>query len=281
MEISAHAKLNLLLNVIGKKYNGYHSLETVMCPLELHDKIIVNVLENSDKITISTNNNKIPTDETNILYKCANLFQEKFSINDGFEIFIDKKIPLFSGLGGESTDAAALMRFYNVYYNLKLNYSDIFYLGRLLGWDVPICYFNKCIYINDIKSVNEFVEMKYNYYILLIQPNYGISTKEAFTNIDKTTNITKSPIPLIDLLINNDNIITENIHNCFINADKRLVKDFNQLKEYCNILNFDGISMTGTGSCFYFITKNKNIANNGFGILRKKYPYVELTKTLI
>lgn len=144
MKINACAKLNLLLNVIGKEYNGYHNIETVMMPLKLHDVLKIDILKNENNIIITSNCKELPTNEENILYKCALLFKKQFSISDGIHIDLEKNIPLSSGLGGESADAAALMHFFNEKYNLCLDESDVFYLGRLLGLGICINPFNYC-----------------------------------------------------------------------------------------------------------------------------------------
>lgn len=279
MELNAHAKLNLLLNVESKQFNGYHNLETIMIPLGLHDTIIANRVIGNSKIFISTNNSQLPTDERNVLYRCAELMKRKYSLTDGIEIYLDKKIPISSGLGGESTDAAALIRFYNEEYNLNMSYSDVFYYGRLLGWDVPICYFNKCIYISDNKSINEFVNVKTEYYVLLVKPHYGILTKDAFVQIDKIENTSVAPDNLIDSLLTGANI-GAHLHNCFIKTDNRLMLDYQTLQYFSKSIGFDGVSMSGTGSCFFLVTKDFNIAVNGYNELKSKYSYVNLTKTL-
>ena len=139
MKFNAYAKLNILLNIHGKYFNGYHSVESVMIPISLCDVLDIEIIPNSDDIIIQSSDFSIPTDERNILYKCGKLFQKHFNISDGFKIVLYKNIPVQSGLGGESTDAACFMHFLNDNYNLTLSYESMFYLGRLLSWDVPIC----------------------------------------------------------------------------------------------------------------------------------------------
>ncbi|MCI8577391.1 MAG: hypothetical protein HFG64_07720 [Lachnospiraceae bacterium] len=153
MKFNAYAKLNILLNVHGKYFNGYHSIESIMMPISLCDVLDIEIIPNSKDIIIQSTDPSIPTDERNILYKCGKLFQDHFHILDGFKILLDKYIPVQSGLGGESTDAACFMHFLNNKYNLTLSYESIFYIGRLLSWDVPICYLKKCIYVHDKKEI--------------------------------------------------------------------------------------------------------------------------------
>ena len=184
MKYNAYAKLNILLNVHGKYFNDYHSIESIMLPVNLYDELDIEIISGSSDIIIECSDKQIPQDENNILYKCAKLFQNKFKIRDGIKIYLHKNIPTQSGLGGESADAASLMHFYNDTYKLDLSFDSIFYLGRLLSWDVPICYLQKCIYINDKTNVCEVIVPKPPLYFLLIKPDFGISTKKAFEKLE-------------------------------------------------------------------------------------------------
>lgn len=277
MKLKANGKLNLFLNIEKKLENGYHNLETLMLPIDLYDIIYVEpIIKN--RIEITTNNFHVPTDRNNILYKCAELIESNFQINDGIKIHLDKQIPLSGGLGGESTDAAALMHFYSDYYNLKFSQSDVFKYGRMLSWDVPVCYQNKCIYISDNKDIYKDINVNSKYYILLVQPDFGILTKEAFKEIDKLSLSLISPQKLIDELINGLPI-SHGLYNCFIYSNKKLLNEYNQLCKYSKALGFDSVSMSGTGSCFFFVTNSFDIAEKGYKELSGKYRYVKITNT--
>jgi len=280
MIIPAYAKLNLLLNVQSKSMNGYHALESIIVPLELCDYLHIDLISNSNEIIIKTNVDNIPTDEQNILYKCITLFKTHHKISSGFNIYIEKNIPIRSGLGGESTDAAAMMNFLNQTFNLNMLYSDIFYYGRLLSWDVPICYFQKYMYINDKKSVCEEIDCSHEYFILLIMPDYSISTSDAFNMLDNTSYKIVDSTVLFESLLENKNNIGRFVYNSFIESNPALKLDFLKLQNYCKVLSFDGISMTGTGSCFFMVTPNYEILKNGYNVLYPQYPYVYATKTL-
>lgn len=277
MKFNAYAKLNILLNIHGKYFNGYHSIETIMIPINLCDVLDIEILPNFNDIIIQSTDSSIPTDERNILYKCGKLFQQHFNILDGFKIILYKNIPVQSGLGGESTDAACFMHFLNNNYNLTLSYESVFYWGRLLSWDVPICYFQKPIYINDKNSTCEFIDCKTKYYFLLVKPSYGISTTQAFINLDKKNIANKDALPLVEALLQTNSNIGNLFHNVFISCENRLLMEYNKLLQICKNLGFDGVSMTGTGSCFYLISKNYSIVQNGYNLLKDAYPFVLVT----
>lgn len=277
MKYNAHAKLNILLNIHGKYFNGYHSIESVMIPISLCDVLDIEILPNSNDVIIQSTDSSIPTDDRNILYKCGKLFQKYFNISDGFKIILYKNIPVQSGLGGESTDAACFMHFLNNNYNLTLSYESIFYLGRLLSWDVPICYLKKCIYIHDKKEICEILDIKFNLLFLLVMPEFGISTKKAFENLDNIEHENVDAFPLINALSTYPEQVGLYLHNCFIQTEQRLMKEYSSFKKISEQIGFDGVSMTGTGSCFFFITTKENILTKGYNYFKDLYPFVSTT----
>lgn len=281
MKFNAHAKLNILLNIHGKYFNGYHSIESIMIPISLCDVLDIEILPNSDDIIIQTTDSSIPTDERNILYKCGKLFKQHFNISDGFKIILYKNIPVQSGLGGESTDAACFMHFLNNNYNLTLSYQSMFYYGRLLSWDVPICYLQKCIYVHDKKEICEILDIKSELYFLLVMPEFGISTKKAFENLDKIEHKNVDAYPLINALLTCPNQVGLYVHNCFIPAEPRLINEYSHLKELSEQIGFDGVSMTGTGSCFFFITTSKHILTKGYNYFKDLYPFVSTASLVL
>lgn len=281
MKFNAYAKLNILLNVHGKYFNGYHSIESIMVPISLCDVLDIEVLRNSKNIIIQSTDSSIPIDERNILYKCGKLFQERFSISDGFKILLHKNIPVQSGLGGESTDAACFMHFLNNNYNLALSYESIFYIGRLLSWDVPICYLKKCIYVHDKKEICEILDIQSKLYFLLVMPKFGISTKTAFENLDKIEYENVDAFPLIKALLTYPKQVGSYVHNCFIKADPRLMKEYSNLKKLSIQIGFDGVSMSGTGSCFFFITTHMEILVKGYNYFKNLYPFVSTASLVL
>ena len=274
---NAYAKLNILLNVHGKYFNGYHSIESIMLPIDLYDTLEIEVIPNSSDIVIECSDVDIPQNEDNILYKCAKLFQSEFKISDGIKIFLHKNIPTQSGLGGESTDAACLMHFFNNTYKLNLSYDYIFYLGRLLSWDVPICYFQKCIYINDKSNICEEITPKETLHFLLVKPSFGVNTKNAFEKLDCIDYKNAYPQPLLDAFQYSPQDVGKHLHNCFIETDQRLIHEYNRGTQLAKEFGFDGFSMSGTGSCFFAITTDKTILANGYDYFRDKYSFVAAT----
>ena len=138
IELKSRAKINLSIDVLGKRQDGYHLVEMIMQTIDLFDIIKIFSL-NEDKIIISSNSKDIPTDSSNIVYKAVNLIKQEFSIKRGIEIYIEKNIPVAAGMAGGSSNAAAVLVGLNKLWNLDLSKNKLKELGLQLGADVPFC----------------------------------------------------------------------------------------------------------------------------------------------
>lgn len=136
--LKAYAKINLALDVIGKRANGYHDVRMIMQTIKLYDKITIKPTATSD-IVIKTNLHYLPTNENNIVYSAAKLFKETYHISDGFHITLEKKIPVAAGMAGGSSDAAATLVGLNTLYQKQCSLEELMALGVKLGADVPYC----------------------------------------------------------------------------------------------------------------------------------------------
>ena len=119
MKVKAYAKINLALDVVRKREDGYHELEMVMAPITLHDLIYINTIESG--IIIETNSKVMPTDKRNIMYKVVALMKERYGIKKGVKIYVYKHIPTQAGLAGGSADGAAVIKAMNKLFYLNLN----------------------------------------------------------------------------------------------------------------------------------------------------------------
>ncbi|MCR4945118.1 MAG: 4-(cytidine 5'-diphospho)-2-C-methyl-D-erythritol kinase, partial [Clostridium sp.] len=137
MKGKAHAKINISLDVVGKREDGYHLLSMIMQSIELYDEIEISEIR--EGITINCNKSFIPTDERNLAYKAARLFLDTYKIKSGVLINIIKNIPVAAGLAGGSADCAAVLRILNKMFNVNASDEELMKLGEKLGADVPYC----------------------------------------------------------------------------------------------------------------------------------------------
>ena len=137
MKIKAYGKVNISLDVVGKREDGYHLLSMIMQNIDLYDEIEVEKQECG--IILECNKSYVPVDNRNLAYKAAEIFKERYDIVDGVKINIEKNIPVSAGLAGGSTDAAAVLKVMNKLFNVNATEEELMELGLKLGADIPYC----------------------------------------------------------------------------------------------------------------------------------------------
>ncbi len=182
MKILSPAKINLFLHVKGKRSDGYHELFTLMCPVKLFDT--VSLIFDADKTVVSCAEPDVPEDETNLAYRAAKLFFKTLKINECVEISIDKNIPVAAGLGGGSSNAAAVFLGLNRYYNNPFSRDELIDMGFLIGADVPFFIFQKPATATGVGEKLEICKGLPNFYILLVYPGFSVSTADVYKNLN-------------------------------------------------------------------------------------------------
>jgi 4-diphosphocytidyl-2-C-methyl-D-erythritol kinase len=182
MKLLSPAKINLFLQITGKRPDGYHELFTLMCCVDLCDTISFGF--GSEKITVSCPAPNIPEDETNLAHKAASLFFNNAGIREGVEIFIDKKIPAGAGLGGGSSNAATVLRGLNQYYRNPFSADKLMQMGLLIGADVPFFIFQKPALATGIGEKLTPYNNLIPYKIVIIYPGVSVSTAEVYKNFN-------------------------------------------------------------------------------------------------
>ena len=199
MKIKAYAKVNLAIDVLGKDESGYHFVDMIMASIDLHD--IVQIESREDEIiNITSNLKELPIGKDNICYKAAELIKTKLNISNGFNIHIQKNIPMQAGLGGGSADAAAVLNGINNIYNNKIEYDELLNLACKLGADVSF------MLKTGMARATHFGE-KLEYFIglkplkcILVKPDFGVSTATVYSIID---DLYRNQISNIDEIITN------------------------------------------------------------------------------
>lgn len=179
----APAKINLTLDVLGKREDGFHEVEMIMTMVDLADRISFEECEDG-QIALETNSAFIPTDERNIVYKAAQLLRDELSIDKGVHIFLDKKIPIAAGLGGGSSDAAATLRGLNNLWQLNLTVTQLQEYGAKLGSDVPFCVAGGTVIARGRGELLEQLPPMPAGWILLAKPSVNVSTRVVYGKLD-------------------------------------------------------------------------------------------------
>jgi len=182
MKILSPAKINLFLQVTGKRPDGYHELFSLMCCLDLFDVIFIHF--GGQKIAIDSANSQIPLDETNIVHKATTLFFKKLKVTGGVSIRIEKSIPVAGGLGGGSSNAASTLLGLNQHYGSPFSRDELMSMGLELGADVPFFIFQKPAFASGVGEKLEAYPGSLPYHVLLLDPGVEVHTGEVFRNLN-------------------------------------------------------------------------------------------------
>ena len=182
MKILSPAKINLFLQVTGKRPDGYHELFSLMCCVDLFDTIMLQF--GGDRIAIESSNSQIPLDDTNIAHQAATRFFKSLKITDGLTIRIEKSIPVAAGLGGGSSNAASVLAGLNRHYGLPFSRSELMSMGLGLGADVPFFLFQKPALASGIGEKLEAYQGPLPFRILLVNPGIEVHTAEVYQKLN-------------------------------------------------------------------------------------------------
>ena len=182
IRLKALAKINLGLDVLRRKEDGYHEVKMIMQTINLHDQVHIRKIE-EDTIKIRTNLYYLPNNENNIAYKAAKLLKEEFNLPGGIYIHIKKAIPVAAGMAGGSTDAAAVLFGINKMYGLKLSQQELMDRGVKLGADVPYCIMRGTALAEGIGEKLTRLPAMPKCHILIAKPPISVSTKFVYENL--------------------------------------------------------------------------------------------------
>lgn len=185
IELRAYAKINLGLDVLRKREDGYHEVKMIMQTVDLYDELILEKVE-EDIIQLSTNVEGLEVDEGNLVYKAIKLIKDKYNISNGVKARLIKNIPIAAGMAGGSTDCAAALKGMNILFDLKLENNILMKLGKTLGADVPYCVIGGTALAEGIGEILTPLNKVEGGYIVIAKPNIAVSTKYVYENLDLT-----------------------------------------------------------------------------------------------
>lgn len=271
----AYAKINLTLDIVGRREDGYHMLETVMQTVSLCDMVSV---EKADTIEIDCSAEGVPTDEHNTCHKAARLFFEQTGIDDGVKIIIEKHIPSEAGLGGGSSDAAATLCLLNELYGAELTYIELERVAAKVGADVAFCIQGGTALCRGIGEEMTRLESVPKRYVLLVKPDFGVSTPEAYKLFDKKGIQSSAGTKAFVNALNKGDVPYLHISNDLETALKN--DEIAMIRSELIDLGAEAAQMTGSGSCVFGLFVNKNDAENAQSVMAGKYPFCELCETI-
>lgn len=281
--VKAYAKINLALNVYDRKEDGYHNIDMITVPLDLHDIIELELLPKGYESYITSDDDSLPTDESNLSNKAFRKMKDKFNIDKNVLIHIYKRIPMCAGLGGGSADAAAVINATLKAIKLKPSQEDLISLASSIGGDVSFCLYNKPARCRGIGEKLDFITLKKKYHVLLVKPNEGVSTALAYQTFDELE--VKPQLSNIERLIEglkigDEKIIAEEMKNGLQECAIKLVPE---IKNIIDTLKKDGFPLTmmsGSGSTVFCMSLDHHAILEEYKKLSKLNYTVIVTQTL-
>ena len=280
MKIKAYAKINIALDVVGKREDGYHLLRMIMQTIDLYDTIEIEKINSG--IKLKCNKHYVPTDERNLAYKAAKLFKETYSINDGVDIKLIKNIPVSAGLAGGSTDAAGVLKLMNKIFNINADDEELKALGLKLGADVPYCINGGTALCEGVgEKITQLKQFK-DKILVLIKPPFGVSTKEVYKNFDLSKVIFHPRIEELIKSMENDDIyfVANNMKNLLENVTLKKHRVITSIKEEVKLNDAIGTMMSGSGPTVFAFFDDMLKAQMCYDNMKKKYKDVFITRTI-
>ena len=265
-------KINLGLDVLGKRENGYHDVRMIMQSVRVHDKIFLGKVRKSG-IFVRTNRAYLPTDDNNLVYKAAKLLIDEFGIEDGIEIDLKKYIPVAAGMAGGSSDAAAVLYGMNRMYGLNLNEEQLCERGVTIGADVPFCIKRGTFLSEGIGEILTPIKGMPPCHIVIAKPAISVSTKHVYETLDMTEEIEHPDIDGMILALNEGDLkklagLMSNVLETVTGKDYPII---GQIEEYMKSHGALGAIMSGSGPTVFGIYDDKTAAEKTYDGLKENH----------
>ena len=269
IQMKALAKVNLGLDVIRRREDGYHEVKMIMQTVRLYDRII---LEKTQKgISMETNLSFLPVNEQNIAYRAAKMLMDEFHIQSGLHIKIDKHIPVAAGMAGGSTDGAAVLYGVNKIFELGLTKRQLMERGVKLGADVPYCIMRGTVLSEGIGEILTPVSSLPDCHILIAKPPVSVSTKHVYENL-KLDKIEKHPDidGMVEALrIEDLHGVTQRMENVLETVTIPEHPEIQQIKELMIKEGALNALMSGSGPTVFGIFDDRDTGMRAWDLLRK------------
>lgn len=276
--LNSNGKINIGLNVTGRCENGYHLLDMVMVPISLSDTMTGEITDAKGTLTIETNKKDIPTGKENILYKIYDKFYDESALErKKVYVYLEKRIPHQAGLGGGSSNGAFLLKLLNNFHDNHFSMEKMIEIGKSVGADIPFFLINKSARVTGIGENIEIIENNLESALIILKPDFGVSTGKAYKNMYMLNNKRDADIDKIVLglkensLSTVENSIENHLEQGLLLEDENII-DFRKRLAALNNMKF---FMSGSGSAYYTFA-DKNEKENIYKILKEHFKNCEV-----
>lgn len=279
VQLKAHAKINLALDVVGRRPNGYHDVKMIMQSISLAD--MVTVRKTSSESVLTSNINNIPLNGNNIALKAWKLMKEHFEIPGEVHIHLEKHIPVEAGLAGGSSNAAAVLKAVNILYDLGLTTQELARLGVELGADVPFCVMEGTALAEGIGELLTPLTPPARLWMVLVNPGFGVSTAEVYKGFQIAKVTHKPDIKAMIHAISNNDVsgIIANMGNVLEDVTLPMYPEVSKIKEELRALETYPL-MSGSGPTVFAIAENEKQACEVVRKLHGKWKTIITTHTI-
>ena len=270
IRLKARAKINLGLDVLGKRDNGYHDVRMVMQTVGIYDRIVINKIP-EDEIRIKANLSFLPLNENNLIYKAAKMLKDDYNFCGGVEIELNKFIPVAAGMAGGSSDAASTLYGINRLFNLHISMKKLMEYGVKIGADVPYCLMRGTALAEGIGEKLTKLSPMPDCHILVAKPPISVSTKLVYEKLD-TTDIVKHPDidGIIEAISNKDvRLVAERMGNVLEDVTIPMYPVINDIKKVMLENGAINAMMSGSGPTVFGIFEEEETALKCQRILKK------------
>jgi len=259
---TAPAKINLTLDTLFKRDDGFHEVEMIMTTIDLNDRLTFE-LRKDNKIVVDVEQSYVPTDNKNLAYKAAELMKQNYHLKQGVTITIDKNIPVSAGLAGGSTDAAATMRGLNRLYKLNRPLDELCELGIEIGTDIPFCIYGKTALCKGKGEIIEFLNKPPSAWVVVAKPDLGISSPDIFKRLDLSQSFKVNTYDCEKAIkLGNYEQLCQSLSNRLEPVSGNLHAEILKIKANMLENGADGAVMSGSGPTVYGLTKKERQARH-------------------
>lgn len=253
----APAKINLTLDVLHKRNDGFHEVEMIMTTVDLADRIWLRSID-EQKIIIKSSETFIPTDHKNLAYQAAEILMRQYNIVGGVEITLEKSIPVAAGLAGGSSDAAATLRGLNRLWDLRLTTETLAELGAEIGSDIPFCVHGGTALATGRGEIIERIDPPPNCWVILAKPVISVSTASIYGNLNLDSVVHPNTKGMIEALKSGDyEKMCQTLHNVLEPVTMGLYPEVSILKEQMKKFGADAVLMSGSGPTVFGLVSNE------------------------
>jgi len=258
--VNAYAKLNLSIDVLGKRSDGYHQVSMLMQSISLHDEVSIYP---SNGLTVECNNAAVPSGPDNLAYKAAELLKRETNYEGGARIVINKNIPVAAGLAGGSSDAAAVMLALNNLWGLRLTIGRLGHLAGRLGSDIPFCLLGGTCLATERGERLTLLPPAPHFWLVLAKPDFGVPTAQVYDNFDpqKVQKRPNNRVAVKAIEAGDRELLLQGMENVLESSTFRLYPQVEEIKELMYRYGVEKAMMCGSGPTVFGIARGKSHAS--------------------